>query len=95
MAVKAYLVTYDYNLAFTQQRLSQFARSLCANFDNLQAQGHPKWKEVSLEMPQLGQGWTYYPTTARELGRCAALRTPPKPERAACSTEQKILGLCQ
>ncbi len=94
MAVKAFLVTYDYNLAGTQARLSQFARSLCLNFDTLQSQGHPKWKEVSLDMPQLGQGWTYYPATARELGRCSALRPPPKPVKA-CSTEQKILGLCE
>lgn len=93
MAVKAFLVTYDYNLAGTQARLSQFARSMCLNFDSLQSQGHPKWKEVSLDMPALGQGWTYYPATARELGRCAAMRPPPKPVRA-CTTEQKILGLC-
>ncbi|MBI5721240.1 MAG: C4-dicarboxylate ABC transporter substrate-binding protein [Burkholderiales bacterium] len=93
MAVKAFLVTYDYNLAGTQARLAQFARSLCLNFDNLQSQGHPKWKEVSLDMPPLGQGWTYYPATARELGRCAAMRPPPKPVRV-CTTEQKILGLC-
>jgi TRAP transporter TAXI family solute receptor len=94
MAVKAFLVTYDYNLAGTQARLSQFARSLCLNFDSLQTQGHPKWKEVSLDLPQLGQGWAYYPATSRELGRCAQLRPPPKPVRA-CTTEQKILGLCE
>lgn len=93
MAVKAFLVTYDYNLAGTQFRLAQFARSLCLNFDSLQGQGHPKWKEVSLDLPSLGQGWAYYPTTARELGRCAAMRPPPKPVRV-CTTEQKILGLC-
>lgn len=93
MAVKAFLVTYDYNLAGTQFRLAQFARSLCINFDTLQSQGHPKWKEVSLDMPQLGQGWSYFPATTRELSRCASLRPPPKPVRA-CSTEQKILGLC-
>lgn len=94
MAVKAFLVTYDYNLAGTQVRLSQFARSLCLNFDSLQTQGHPKWKEVSLDMPQLGQGWAYYPATARELARCTAMRPPPKPVRT-CTTEQKILGLCE
>jgi hypothetical protein len=94
MAVKAFLVTYDYNLAGTQWRLSQFARSLCSNFETLQSQGHPKWKEVSLEMPALGQGWTYYAPTAREIGRCAAAKPAPKAARA-CTTEQKILGLCE
>ncbi|MBL8287697.1 MAG: TAXI family TRAP transporter solute-binding subunit [Rubrivivax sp.] len=94
MAVKAFLVTYDYNLAGTQGKLAQFARSLCTNFEALQSQGHPKWKEVSLDLPQLGQGWAYYPATTRELGRCAQLRPAPKPAKQ-CSTEQKILGLCE
>ncbi|MFO1287087.1 MAG: TAXI family TRAP transporter solute-binding subunit [Rubrivivax sp.] len=95
MAVKAFLVTYDYNLAGTQGRLAQFARSLCTNFEALQSQGHPKWKEVSLDLPQLGQGWAYYPATTRELGRCTQLRTPPPRAAKQCSTEQKILGLCE
>jgi hypothetical protein len=92
VAVKAYLVTYDYNLPFTQARLAQFAKSLCQNFDQLQSQGHPKWKEVSLAMPQLGQGWSYYGPTSKELAHCAG--KVPKPVKA-CTTEQKILGLCQ
>jgi uncharacterized protein len=93
IAVKAYLVTYDYGRAGTQARLSQFAKSLCQNFATLQTEGHPKWKEVSLAMPQLGQGWSYYGPTARELGRCTALKPAVKSAKA-CSTEQKILGLC-
>ena len=92
IAVKAYLVTYDYNRTATQTRLSQFAKSLCQNFNQLQTDGHPKWKEVSLAMPQLGQGWSYYSPTAKELGRCTPkVVKPAKP----CSTEQKILGLCE
>ncbi len=94
LAVKAYLVTYDYSRDATQTRLAQFAKSLCQNFDKLQTQGHPKWKEVSLTMPQLGQGWTYFGPTARELGRCGTAQAASKPAKA-CSTEQKILGLCQ
>jgi uncharacterized protein len=90
LAVKAYLVTYDYNQAFTKTRLGQFAKSLCDNFNQLQASGHPKWKEVSLAMPQLGQGWSYFSPTAQELGRCAQ-----RPSKRACTTEQKILGLCE
>lgn len=94
LAVKAYLVTYDYDRAGTQARLGQFAKSLCKNFDTLQSDGHPKWKEVSLSMPQLGQGWAYFKPTARELERCPALQRPAATAKA-CSTEQKILGLCQ
>jgi uncharacterized protein len=93
MAVKAYLVTYDYNRTDTQARLGQFAKSLCQNFGQLQSEGHPKWKEVSLAMPQLGQGWTYFGPTARELNRCAA-KSVAKPVKT-CTTEQKILGLCE
>lgn len=94
IAVKAYLVTYDYSRSDTQARLARFARSLCEHFGQLQAEGHPKWKEVSLAMPQLGQGWSYFGPTARELGRCGAPAAAPKPAKA-CSTEQKILGLCE
>jgi TRAP transporter TAXI family solute receptor len=90
LAVKAYLVTYDYNQSGTKGRLAQFARSLCDNFGQLQGSGHPKWKEVSLSMPQLGQGWSYFAPTAQELSRCAQ-KKPAKP----CTTEQKILGLCE
>jgi uncharacterized protein len=94
LAVKAYLVTYDYTRSDTQLSMSRFGRSLCENFSTLQAQGHPKWKEVALEMPQLGQGWTYFGPTTRELGRCIAqLAKVPPPRR--CTTEQKILGLCE
>jgi hypothetical protein len=92
IAVKAYLVTYDYNMAHTKTRLGQFARSLCENFAQLQSEGHPKWKEVSLAMPQLGQGWSYFQPTAQELTRCT--QKPVKPVRV-CTTEQKILGLCE
>jgi TRAP transporter TAXI family solute receptor len=94
IAVKAFLVTYDYNMSSTQANLARFARSLCQNFEVLQSQGHPKWKEVALAMPDLGRGWAYYPPIAQELKRCT---TPPaKIQRAkACPTEQKILGLCE
>jgi hypothetical protein len=90
LAVKAYLVTYDYNQTFTKTRLGQFAKSMCDNFGQLQAGGHPKWKEVSLAMPQLGQGWSYFGPTARELDKCVQ-----KAAAKTCTTEQKILGLCQ
>lgn len=94
IAVKAYLVTYDYNQSGTQANLARFARSLCQNFETLQRDGHPKWREVELAMPDLGRGWAYYPPIAQELKRCVAAQA--KPMRAkACPTEQKILGLCE
>lgn len=94
LAVKAVLVTYDYDQSATQARLARFARALCENFGTLQAEGHPKWKEVELAMPELGRGWAYFPPVAREFERCLGAR--PQPAKAkSCTTEQKILGLCE
>jgi TRAP transporter TAXI family solute receptor len=95
IAVGAFLVTYDYNTQGTVAALSRFGRSLCQNFSKLQADGHPKWREVSLSLPDLSPGWTYYQPTTREIRNCVAGKTkvrarPPK----LCSAEERILGLC-
>ncbi|MBS1178901.1 MAG: putative TRAP-type uncharacterized transport system protein, periplasmic component [Proteobacteria bacterium] len=93
LAVKAFLVTYDYDRKATQGALAKFARSLCQNFGVLQSQGHPKWKEVELAMPELGRGWSYYPPMATELNKCIAAEAKAAAAKF-CPTEQKILGLC-
>src|SRR5260370_13854280 len=93
VSVGAFLVTYDYNLQFTVGHLIRFARSLCQNFPVLQAQCHPKWKEVSLILPALGPGWIYYPPTTREIRACIAAKAPAKPS-SKCSAEERILGFC-
>jgi len=96
LAVKAFLVTYDYNLKQTKDNLARFARSLCQNFSALQENGHPKWREVQLALPELGRGWAYYPPTAAELRSCIAAKTKPKsPPPKACSQQERILGLCE
>ena len=102
IAVGAFLVTYDYNLKGTVDHMTQFARSLCKNFATLQAQGHPKWREVNLALPAPAPGWTYYPPTSREIRACLTRRaaspsTPVTPTVPAkkCSAEEKILGLCK
>jgi uncharacterized protein len=92
-AVKAFLVTYDFDRKPTQGALTKFARSLCQNFPTLQAQGHPKWKEVVLATPELGRGWSYYAPMAKELNQCIAAEAKAALARV-CPTEQKILGLC-
>ncbi len=94
LAVKAFLVTCDYDQSATQARIARFARSLCENFGTLQAEGHPKWKEVELATPEPGRGWACFPPIAREFERCLAARAQPaKPK--SCTTEQKILRLCE
>lgn len=90
LAVKAYLVTYDYATADTRRMMTLFARSLCKNFSALKMSGHPKWQEVELAMPDPGAGWTYYPQTAAELAQC----TKPKPKAPTCTVEHQVLGLC-
>jgi TRAP transporter TAXI family solute receptor len=94
VAVKAFLVTYDYKLANTADHLQRFATSLCRNFPMLQSQGHPKWREVELGLPELGQGWSYYPRTERVLRSCLASMPKPKPA-VVCNQQERILGLCK
>jgi TRAP-type uncharacterized transport system substrate-binding protein len=96
LAVKAYLVTYDYNLKDTQAHLATLARSLCRNFVSLQANGHPKWREVEISLPSLGRGWLYYPPTSSQLKSCPNGKLPGVPARArSCSQQERILGLCE
>ena len=100
ISVGAFLVTYDFNLEGTVSHLAKFARSLCQNFSTLQAQGHPKWKEVNLSLPKLGPDWIYYAPTTREIRSCLAKtgttksRVPTRPSAKPCSAEEKILGFC-
>lgn len=94
VAVKAFLVTYDYKVAGTAQHLSRFAQSLCQNMRQLQTGGHPKWREVQLGLPELGQGWLYYAPTERSLRNCLA--NPPAARPAAnCAQQERVLGLCK
>ena len=102
LAVKAYLVTYDYTYRVTVDHLAAFARSMCQNFGVLQTEGHPKWRDVRLTLPPLGKGWSYYPPMERVLRNCpdapAAAPAPAAssaPLREACSQQEKILGLCR
>lgn len=105
--VKAFLVTYDYGLRDTVFHLNRFADSLCENFDNLQEHGHPKWKQVKLELPNLGKGWQYYPPVERRLRACIARRaqggsgapqqaaTRKAPPRTNCTNQERLLLLCK
>lgn len=99
LTVKAFLVTYDYNLQATRSNLTRFADALCSNFEKLQAQGHPKWKEVRLELPPLGQGWTYYAPMEERLRACLGRTGSPgrrsTPGRRPCTEQEIVLGLCK
>ncbi|RDJ99929.1 TAXI family TRAP transporter solute-binding subunit [Paraburkholderia lacunae] len=104
LTVKAFLVTYDYGLRDTVGKLSRFADSLCANFDNLQEHGHPKWKQVKIELPPLVRGWRYYAPVEKHLRAClanksaainaATMQATPKP-RPSCTDQERLLLLCK
>jgi TRAP transporter TAXI family solute receptor len=100
LAVKAFLVTYNYEQPGTREYLSRFGRSLCENFGKLQSEGHPKWKEVKLEMPPVGRGWVYFPQTSRQIQSCMASASTPAaaapaaPARRDCTQQERILGIC-
>jgi TRAP transporter TAXI family solute receptor len=95
LAVKAYLVTYDFDLRATQRYLTAFARALCRNFGTLQSVGHPKWREVDLTLPPLGRGWSYYAPVERELRACAGGAAFARKPKRACSQQELVLGLCE
>lgn len=105
LTVKAFLVTYDYNLRDTVGNLDRFADSLCSNFDMLQQHGHPKWKEVKPELPSLGKDWQYYKPMEARMKACFAHHTtaaattatttddPAKP-KPNCTDQERVLLLC-
>ena len=99
LAVKAFLVTYEFQRKETGTNLRNMARSLCQNFSTLQEKGHPKWREVDLALPELGRGWTYYAPTTRELRACIAAKPRQEtrvktPSAKTCPQQERILGLC-
>jgi uncharacterized protein len=96
VSVGAFLVTYNFSHSDTAGHLAQFGRALCRKFSTLQAQGHPKWREVDLSLPRLPRGWTYYGPTTRAIRACLGktrARASDVP-RGSCSAEERILGLC-
>ena len=101
LAVKTYLVTYDYRADTTQRVMERFAASLCRRFAVLQREGHPKWRQVALHLPTLAEGWRYYGPTERTLTACPSAApttiTIPAPTRtpAACPVEREALGFCK
>ena len=89
--MRRYQSTFPASRFVPPANVSSAYASLCANFVSLQKFGHPKWKEVELTLPELGEGWAYYPATAQEIRKCAPVKVPAKP---SCSAQEIVLGLC-
>jgi uncharacterized protein len=90
-SVKTYLLTRDSSDTTKQQYIRQFTKALCSNFRNLQQQGHPKWRQVSLDLPPLIVGLHYHALAERELRQCT-IRLPQI--TTPCVWSQKAMGLC-
>lgn len=99
LSVKAFLVTYDYDTQKTRRQMIRFSKGLCENFKALQTYGHPKWKQVKLDLPALGRGWSYYRPTEKILRSCSSASVLERGNGAsrplrACDQQERILGLC-
>lgn len=94
LAVKAYLITYDYPQEVNRRAIGAFARALCSRYDTLLAQGHPKWKQVAWTpragLEPLRAGWRYYAVTEPILANCAG-QGAGRP----CDQDRRLLGLCE
>jgi uncharacterized protein len=98
LTTKAMLVTYDFHNPGLQDLLVRFSRSLCSNFDKLQAKGHPKWQEVRLDLQPLGKNWSYYAPAERELMACKVNRLRAvrgEEPGVSCPQARSVLGLCK
>ena len=74
LGVRTVLIANDHESKTLRDALARLARSLCRNLPALQQGGHPKWREVSASLPDLGPGWVYHPATAKEINLCIADR---------------------
>lgn len=96
LSVKTLMVTYDYSLPQTHEALARFAKSLCTNFLVLRDNGHPKWRDVSLKLPVLSPGWSYYAPTERQLGMCMSVDAPARVQSTpTCGFQDRVFGLCK
>ena len=92
LAVRIYLAAYGLRRGDYDAQLARLARAWCQNLPRLKAEGHPKWRDVELAMPELASGWHYARPAARELARCSG--TAPLPAET-CSLQGRVLGLCE
>ncbi len=77
VAVKAVLVSFDFRRKDCDN-VGRFAQLLSSRLDQLQKNGHPKWKAVDLNYPL--RGWEQYDCVRKAIGKPL---TPPAPGAAA------------
>lgn len=94
-AVRVLLVTDDRTPAEHDPLLAAIARTLCQNLPRIQGEGQSQWRQVKMELPDLGAGWNIVaPAVRKEIAACAADlagdKVPP-----ACGAGERILGVCR
>ena len=68
------MVANDHDSRPVRDALARLARSVCRNLDVLRQNGHSKWREIGIALPDLGTGWAYHPATSKEINMCIADR---------------------
>src|SRR5262249_54225801 len=79
-AVKAVLVSFDFRRRDCDN-VGRFAQLLSRGLDNLQKNGHAKWKAVDLNYPL--RGWEQYDCVRKYLGKAAPATTAPGQPRSS------------
>ena len=105
LSTKAFLVTYNYRNHGTTDKIKKFVKVLDSELPTLQKKSstqsntpHPKWKQVSTECnPSLAGGWKYHNVVNEVCGSNGVknISQGKETDSSSCSSEDKILGLCE
>ncbi|MBF0138405.1 MAG: TAXI family TRAP transporter solute-binding subunit [Magnetococcus sp. DMHC-1] len=87
ISVRAYLVSKEYNRLQSKENIVKFVKSICRNFPTLKKNGHPKWKEMVLDLEKLPGGWRY--------SSDAEVALKSKDCQQECTPEQEMFKLCK
>ena len=100
ISVSAFLITQVYQKPKTKHSIYQFTETLCREFQKLQRQGHPKWREVQLGLGTLPRDWSYSDDALRAFASPTCLSKISSRDRRTnkiskkCTEKNKILGVC-
>jgi len=97
LAVKAFLVTYDFNPRGAGDYLRRFAQSLCSNFPVLREKGHPKWRRWTSRYRRSAAAGrtTRSPSASCAAARPCADRPSHRPVPLALHAAGADPGLCK
>jgi TRAP-type uncharacterized transport system substrate-binding protein len=95
-SVRLLLVAHERAPVENDAVLATFSRALCKNIPRFPAEGLANWLGVRPELPDLGRGWHYAsPVVRNEIAACAAGNLATRAASAACTVNERILGVCR